>query len=92
MYIMSSFSSSVDTSVCDELLLGIPYKAWWVVALAILCLGIAFTVPSFLPLYLLPKNEELQLDRVSKTSWQASQDDIFIVWLSIQMPRHTACH
>ncbi|KAK2365009.1 hypothetical protein P8452_67843 [Trifolium repens] len=54
--------------VCDELLLGIPYKAWCVVALAFVCLGIAFTVPSFLPLYLLPKNEELQLDRVSKTS------------------------
>ncbi|PNX80204.1 hypothetical protein L195_g036201 [Trifolium pratense] len=54
--------------VCDELLLGIPYKAWWVVALAFVCLGIAFTVPSFLPLYLLPKNQELQLDRVSKTS------------------------
>ncbi|XP_024626879.1 uncharacterized protein, partial [Medicago truncatula] len=54
--------------VCDELLLGIPYKAWWVVALAILCLGIAFVVPSFLPLYLLPKNQVLQPDRVSKTS------------------------
>ncbi|XP_058738535.1 uncharacterized protein LOC131610579 isoform X1 [Vicia villosa] len=54
--------------VCDELLLGIPYKAWWVVALALLCLGIAFAVPSFLPLYLLPKNQVLQSDRVSKTS------------------------
>ncbi|XP_045796642.1 uncharacterized protein LOC123890935 isoform X2 [Trifolium pratense] len=54
--------------VCDELLLGIPYKAWWVVALAFVCLGIAFIVPSFLPSYLLPKNQELQLDRVSKTS------------------------
>ncbi|KAI5424403.1 hypothetical protein KIW84_030550 [Lathyrus oleraceus] len=54
--------------VCDELLLGIPYKAWWVVALALLCLGVAFAVPCFLPLYLLPKNQVLQSDRVSKTS------------------------
>jgi len=62
------YYSSVDTTVCDELLLGIPYKAWWVVALAVLCLGIAFVVPSFLPLYLLPKNQVLQSDRVSKIS------------------------
>ncbi|XP_004494589.1 uncharacterized protein [Cicer arietinum] len=54
--------------VCDELLLGLPYKVWWVVALAFVCLGIAFVVPSFLPLYLLPKNQVLQSDHVSKTS------------------------
>lgn len=55
--------------VCDELLLGIPHKAWWVVALALLCLGIAFIVPSFLPLYLLPKNQVPRTDDyVSKTS------------------------
>ncbi|XP_061357478.1 uncharacterized protein LOC133301794, partial [Gastrolobium bilobum] len=55
--------------VCDELLLGIPHKAWWVVALALLGLGIAFIVPSFLPLYLLPKNEVPRSDNnVSKTS------------------------
>ncbi|GMH06962.1 hypothetical protein Nepgr_008802 [Nepenthes gracilis] len=43
--------------VCDELLLGIPYKAWAVVGLALLCLGLAFMAPSFLPSYLLQKDE-----------------------------------
>ncbi|KAL9320253.1 hypothetical protein ACSQ67_012092 [Phaseolus vulgaris] len=55
--------------VCDELLFGLPHEAWWVVALAVLGLGIAFTVPSFLPLYLLPKNQVPRTnDQVSKTS------------------------
>lgn len=55
--------------VCDELLFGLPREAWWVVALAVLGLGIAFTVPSFLPLYLLPKNQVPRTnDQVSKTS------------------------
>ncbi|KAI3526742.1 hypothetical protein L1887_06004 [Cichorium endivia] len=35
--------------VCDELVLGIPHKAWWVVILVIICLGVAFVIPSFLP-------------------------------------------
>ncbi|XP_076945047.1 uncharacterized protein LOC143615949 [Bidens hawaiensis] len=35
--------------VCDELVLGIPHEAWWVVILAIVCLGVAFAIPSFLP-------------------------------------------
>ncbi|XP_021277723.1 uncharacterized protein LOC110411743 isoform X1 [Herrania umbratica] len=39
--------------VCDELLLGIPYKAWWVVVFALLCLGLALVVPRYLPSYLL---------------------------------------
>ncbi|KAE9609122.1 hypothetical protein Lal_00020311 [Lupinus albus] len=43
--------------VCDELLLGIPHQAWWVVALALMGLGIAFMVPSFLPSYLLPQKQ-----------------------------------
>ncbi|KAI3828436.1 hypothetical protein L1987_02537 [Smallanthus sonchifolius] len=34
--------------VCDELALGIPHKAWWVVILAVVCLGVAFVIPSFL--------------------------------------------
>lgn len=60
---------SADTTVCDELLLGIPHKAWWVVILALLCLGIAFMIPSFLPSYLLPKNPVSRSDdRPSKTS------------------------
>ncbi|XLR32985.1 hypothetical protein S83_060885 [Arachis hypogaea] len=54
--------------VCDELLLGIPHKAWWVVALALLCLCIAFVIPSFLPPYLLPKNQvSRSTQHVSKT-------------------------
>ncbi|KAL8195301.1 hypothetical protein R6Q57_025704 [Mikania cordata] len=35
--------------VCDELMLGIPFDAWWVVILAVVCLGVAFAVPFFLP-------------------------------------------
>ncbi|MBA0578092.1 hypothetical protein Gorai_020393 [Gossypium raimondii] len=40
-------------SVCDELLLGIPYYAWWVVAFVVLCLVSALIIPSYLPSYLL---------------------------------------
>ncbi|XP_071733725.1 uncharacterized protein [Rutidosis leptorrhynchoides] len=39
--------------VCDELMLGIPHKAWWVVILAVVCLGMAFVIPSFLPPFLI---------------------------------------
>ncbi|GLT57211.1 hypothetical protein SLA2020_301990 [Shorea laevis] len=39
--------------VCDELLLGIPHKAWWVVLCALICLGLAFIIPRFLPSFLL---------------------------------------
>ncbi|XVF35388.1 hypothetical protein REPUB_Repub18cG0141400 [Reevesia pubescens] len=39
--------------VCDELLLGIPYKAWWVVVFALLCLGLALIIPRYLPSYLI---------------------------------------
>lgn len=35
--------------VCDELVAGIPHKAWWVVMVAVGCLGLAFVIPSFLP-------------------------------------------
>ncbi|XP_076950746.1 uncharacterized protein LOC143623797 [Bidens hawaiensis] len=35
--------------VCDELVLGIPHEASWVVILAVVCLGVAFMIPSFLP-------------------------------------------
>ncbi|GAA0150267.1 hypothetical protein LIER_09245 [Lithospermum erythrorhizon] len=38
--------------VCDELLLGI-----FVVVLVVVCIGVAFVVPGFLPLYLLPKEQ-----------------------------------
>ncbi|XVE97622.1 hypothetical protein REPUB_Repub03eG0034700 [Reevesia pubescens] len=39
--------------VCDELLLGIPYKARWVVVFALFCLGLALIIPRYLPSYLL---------------------------------------
>ncbi|XP_039054912.1 uncharacterized protein LOC120197456 [Hibiscus syriacus] len=39
--------------VCDELLLGIPYQAWWVVVFVVLCLVLALIIPRYLPLYLL---------------------------------------
>ncbi|OIT01694.1 PREDICTED: uncharacterized protein LOC109226589 isoform X1 [Nicotiana attenuata] len=45
--------------VCDELLFGIPHQAWYVVVLVVLCLALALVIPSFLPPYLLPKNQGL---------------------------------
>ncbi|XP_039036571.1 uncharacterized protein LOC120173483 isoform X2 [Hibiscus syriacus] len=39
--------------VCDELLLGIPYQAWWVVVFVVLCLVSALIIPRYLPPYLL---------------------------------------
>ncbi|KAE8687621.1 histone-lysine N-methyltransferase ATX1-like [Hibiscus syriacus] len=39
--------------VCDELLLGIPYQAWWVVVFVVLCLVLALIIPRYLPSYLL---------------------------------------
>ncbi|XP_031115032.1 uncharacterized protein LOC116019085 isoform X2 [Ipomoea triloba] len=51
--------------VCDELYLGIPEKAWYVVVLVILCLVVAFVIPSFLPPYLLPRSQNRNiLDQV----------------------------
>ncbi|KAF3778316.1 hypothetical protein EJ110_NYTH43780 [Nymphaea thermarum] len=44
--------------VCDELLLGIPYKAWWVGILAILCIAFAFVLSSVLPSRLLHKDHK----------------------------------
>ncbi|KAG9454679.1 hypothetical protein H6P81_007583 [Aristolochia fimbriata] len=41
--------------VCDELSFGIPHKAWWVGALAVLCVGIAFFIPKYLLSYFFPK-------------------------------------
>ncbi|XXG40149.1 hypothetical protein AAC387_Pa01g0936 [Persea americana] len=46
--------------VCDELSLVSPPKVWLVVILAFLCLGVALTIPYFLPPLLLPKNHSLQ--------------------------------
>ncbi|KAG2699588.1 hypothetical protein I3760_07G198500 [Carya illinoinensis] len=55
--------------VCDELLLGIPHKAWWVVVLVFLCLGLAFIIPSFFPSYLL---QESQSPRIKQKFPKAS--------------------
>uniref|UniRef100_A0A2P2N9U7 Uncharacterized protein LOC107262298 n=1 Tax=Rhizophora mucronata TaxID=61149 RepID=A0A2P2N9U7_RHIMU len=53
--------------VCDELLLGIPHKAWWVAVLVLLCLGLALLIPHFLPSYLLSKGSpEVLNQNVSK--------------------------
>ncbi|XP_054797426.1 uncharacterized protein LOC129302505 [Prosopis cineraria] len=61
--------SIIFNIVCDELLLGMPHQAWWVVVLAILCLGIAFFIPSFHPPCLLPENQNFgSTDGISKTS------------------------
>lgn len=57
-------------TVCDELLLGIPHKAWWVVVLVVLCLGVAFIIPHFLPscLLLRDRRREILNQSVSKES------------------------
>lgn len=56
--------------VCDELLLGIPRDAWCVAILVLLCLGLAFVIPYFLPSYLLRMDRSPQLasDIISKDS------------------------
>ncbi|KAL2902224.1 Transcription factor lepE [Bienertia sinuspersici] len=46
--------------VCDELVLGIPHKAWLVAALALLCVVVGFSVPRFLPPFLLPTDHDLK--------------------------------
>ncbi|KAK3012593.1 hypothetical protein RJ639_009246 [Escallonia herrerae] len=50
----------ISLLVCDELLLGIPHKAWLVVILVVICLGLAFMIPLFLPSYLLDKSPSPQ--------------------------------
>lgn len=55
--IFSVLTNYIFLTVCDELFLGIPHKAWWVVVLVLLCLGLAFIIPSFLPSYLLQKSQ-----------------------------------
>ncbi|XP_021735983.1 uncharacterized protein LOC110702565 isoform X1 [Chenopodium quinoa] len=46
--------------VCDELMLGIPHKAWLVAAFALLCVVVGFSVPRFLPPFLLPRDQDLK--------------------------------
>ncbi|KAH7661868.1 hypothetical protein IHE45_15G092600 [Dioscorea alata] len=42
--------------VCDELLFGIPHKAWWVGIAALLCLILASVIPYFFPFRSVFKN------------------------------------
>ncbi|KGN60308.1 uncharacterized protein LOC101222383 isoform X1 [Cucumis sativus] len=49
--------SIVYNIVCDELLIGIPHKAWGVGGLVIFCLILAFIIPSLLPPWLLQTNQ-----------------------------------
>ncbi|XP_042037415.1 uncharacterized protein LOC121783416 isoform X2 [Salvia splendens] len=56
--------------VCDELFMGIPHEAWYVVVFVLLGLVLAFVVPSYLPVFLLPKNgrQPLLVHAVTKAS------------------------
>jgi len=45
-------------AVCDELILGLPYKVWPVVFFASLCVLLGFLVPRLLPPFLLPRDED----------------------------------
>ncbi|XP_022936341.1 uncharacterized protein LOC111442991 [Cucurbita moschata] len=49
--------SIIFNIVCDELLIGIPHEAWGVGGLVIICLILAFILPSFLPSWLLRTNQ-----------------------------------
>ncbi|KAI4369549.1 hypothetical protein MLD38_017976 [Melastoma candidum] len=62
--------SIIFNIVCDELVLGIPHKAWWVVGCAFLCLVAAFVAPSFLPSFMLPEGPSpgSLLEDISKRS------------------------
>ncbi|KAL9254302.1 hypothetical protein AKJ16_DCAP16321 [Drosera capensis] len=74
VYLVSSTTKKYCTdkplaSFCDELLLGIPHKAWLVVIFAVLCLVFAFIVPLYLSSYLLPKEEKAHS---SSNHWRKS--------------------
>ncbi|XP_038892690.1 uncharacterized protein LOC120081684 isoform X2 [Benincasa hispida] len=49
--------SIIFNIACDELLIGIPHKAWGVGGLVIFCLILAFIIPSLLPSWLLQTNQ-----------------------------------
>ncbi|KAJ8445840.1 hypothetical protein Cgig2_027921 [Carnegiea gigantea] len=46
--------------ICDELMLGLPYKVWPVVVFAALCVLLGFLMPRFIPPFLLPRDEDLR--------------------------------
>lgn len=54
-------------AVCDELMLGIPHGAWWVGVAALLCLLLGILIPSFFPLHLLLKDEDLESENIALT-------------------------
>lgn len=64
-------------AVCDELLLGIPHQAWWVVGFVLVCLVLAFIIPSFLPPFLL-----------RAVNQNASKDSWIWLWLEINGWHH----
>ncbi|PIA64561.1 hypothetical protein AQUCO_00100201v1 [Aquilegia coerulea] len=51
--------SVIFNIICEELLFGIPHKAWWVGGVVLLCLVLAFLVPYYLPFHLLQKNQSI---------------------------------
>ncbi|KAM0952094.1 hypothetical protein DsansV1_C03g0032771 [Dioscorea sansibarensis] len=53
--------------VCDELLFGIPHKAWLVGIAVLLCLILASVIPYFIPFRSIFKNRGLQLSNLSAT-------------------------
>ncbi|CAL9747687.1 unnamed protein product [Musa acuminata subsp. burmannicoides] len=53
--------------VCDELMLGIPHGAWWVGVAALLCLLLGILIPSFFPVHLLLKDEDLESENIALT-------------------------
>ncbi|PWA76899.1 hypothetical protein CTI12_AA230710 [Artemisia annua] len=66
-----SYPASV---VCDELVVGIPRKAWLVVILAVVCLVVAFVISYFLPSILIVRNMILR-------KWLAFGYHVFVVLL-----------
>lgn len=63
--------------VCDELILGVPQKALWVGVLVLLCLGVAFLTPYFLPSNLLRRSPSIMHSSDAKWLLHAS----FCMWL-----------
>lgn len=52
--------------VCDELVVGIPHKAWSVVILAVVCLVVAFVISYFLPSILIVSSADRTRGSTSK--------------------------
>lgn len=86
------FSDSIFFfTVCDELLFGIPEKAWWVVVLVIICLCLALVIPYFLPTYLLQasRNPQSHNEIDSKDFWLHHR---FSFHLTIKISIESGCY